>query len=74
LSASASEILAGAIQDYKRGLILGENSYGKWTVQNVFLFPGFDTDEFSGSLRVTVGETMTPLEHRYPFKGLKLGC
>jgi carboxyl-terminal processing protease len=71
LSASASEILAGAIQDSKRGLILGENSYGKWTVQNVFVFPGFNNDEFSGSLRVTVGETMTPLEHRYPLKGLK---
>ena len=40
-------------------------------MQDVFLFPGFDTDEFSGSLRVTVGETMTPLEKRYPLKGMK---
>ena len=71
LSASASEILAGAIQDHKRGPILGENSYGKWTVQNVFLFPGFEMDEFSGRLRVTVGETMTPLNKRYQFSGLK---
>lgn len=71
LSASASELLAGAIQDYRRGLILGEPSYGKWTVQNVFLFPGFGQEEFSGRLRLTVGETMTPLEHRYPIKGIQ---
>lgn len=35
LSASASEIFSAAIQDYGRGLILGDNSYGKGTVQNV---------------------------------------
>lgn len=46
LSASASEIFAGAIQDYKRGLIVGAQSFGKGTVQSL-------TPVHSGQLKIT---------------------
>ena len=36
-SASASEIIAGAVQDRKLGTIVGTNTYGKGTVQTIFL-------------------------------------
>lgn len=53
-SASASEILAGAVQDKQEGTIIGENSYGKGTVQAVF-----DAGE-QKALKISIAEYRTP--------------
>ncbi|HHW4676452.1 carboxy terminal-processing peptidase [Xylella fastidiosa] len=57
-SASASEIFAGAIQDYGRGLVIGETSFGKGTVQNIVdldRWPANESRRF-GQVKLTIAQ------------------
>lgn len=63
-SASASEIVAGAIQDHKRGLIIGTRSFGKGSVQTIIPLGG------NGALRLTTARYYTPSGRSIQAKGI----
>ena len=53
-SASASEIVAGALKDHKRAILLGENSYGKGSVQSIIPLKN------DGAIRLTIAKYYLP--------------
>lgn len=63
-SASASEIVAGALQDHKRAVIVGLKSFGKGSVQTVKPIPGF------GGLKMTIAKYYTPSGRSIQAKGI----
>lgn len=64
-SASASEIFAGALQDHKKAIIIGETSFGKGSIQELI-----DLDDNDTSIKVTVGRWLTPHDHQISHKGI----
>ena len=63
-SASASEIFAGAIQDYHRGIIIGEPTFGKGTVQNIV-----DLNRYADHSSTDLGKLKTTIAQFYRVSG-----
>jgi carboxyl-terminal processing protease len=58
-SASASEIVAGAIRDHRRGTLVGRRTFGKWSVQSIYDLMG------GGGLRITTAKFYSPSGKTY---------
>lgn len=63
-SASASEIVAGAVRDHQRGQIVGRKTYGKWSVQSIYPISG------SAGLRLTTAKFYSPSGQTYGKVGI----
>lgn len=63
-SASASEIMAGALKDHKRAIILGKTTLGKGSVQGLFPLNG------QGAIKLTISHFYTPLGHEIQGRGI----
>jgi len=64
-SASASEITAGALKDYKKAIIVWEKSYWKWSVQSQFDFKNWSM------LKLTIAKWFTPLDKNIDWEWIK---
>ncbi len=65
-SASASEILAGALKDYGRAVVLGERSYGKGSVQSIFALRSAPA-----GLKLTTAKFYSPRNQPYSEQGVE---
>ncbi len=68
-SASASEIVAGALQDHRRAIIVGTQSFGKGSVQTIIPFKRSNAENVSG-IRLTTARYYTPSGESIQGKGI----